>query len=99
MSTSTQPGKILALLTAAKGREVSAVELSKISLQYSARINELRKQGLRIENRVERVGRTKHGYFRLAIGPVSAPQATPCRFINNENLTLFAQDARHFDDN
>jgi hypothetical protein len=74
---STQCGKLLALLDAAKGRWVSAVELSKISLEYSARIQELRKHDLRIENRVERIGRIKHGYFRLVTkAPPKPAQST-----------------------
>ena len=92
MAKHTQQAKILSLLVAACGGWVSAVELSKISLQYSARVKELRKQGFQIKNRVEVVGRTKHGYFRLISEPVlgSEPLFAGAR--------LFPQQARHRDD-
>jgi hypothetical protein len=60
----SQESRIAALLRA-RGGWVSAVELSEISLQYSARVHSLRKQGIAIQNRVEIVDGVKHGYFRL----------------------------------
>lgn len=93
MAKQTQQAKILGLLVAAKGGWVSAAELSKISLQYSARVNELRER-FRIENRVERVGRTKHGYFRLVTGSTPAPQS---RSADVQESELFPGEARHID--
>jgi hypothetical protein len=61
-----QQQKILHLLLDAHGRWVPAPALAAISLQYSARVRELRLDGCNIENRVVR-GRdgAKHGYFRI----------------------------------
>jgi hypothetical protein len=89
----TQREKILSLLVAARGGEVSAVELSKISLQYGARLKELRQMGLRIINRVEVSGRTRHGFFRLVTGTTPTPQ------LQSAYVGLFPREARHFDDN
>lgn len=85
--------KILSLLVAARGGEVSAVEFSKISLQYGARLKELRQMGFRIVNRVEVSGRTRHGFFRLVTGTAPKPQP------QSADVLLFPREARHFDDN
>jgi hypothetical protein len=64
--TQSQCRQILALLEESRGEYISAVTLSKISLQYSSRIFTLRRLGYRIVNRVERVpGGGKRGYFKL----------------------------------
>ena len=66
----------IARLLRARGTWVSAVELSEISLQYSARIHSLRKQGVPIENKLVMVDGVKHGYFRLR--PIPAmPRSAP----------------------
>jgi hypothetical protein len=64
----TQFARILELLSS--GREVSALELSSVSLQYCARISELRKAGCVIGNRVEiqRSG-VRHGFYKLVYRP------------------------------
>jgi hypothetical protein len=67
----SQEDKIEALLRD-RGDWVSAVELSKISLQYCRAVAALRKRGLQIENRLEMNGKTRHGFYRLA-RPVMQP--------------------------
>ena len=60
----TQCARILELL--ASKAEVSALELSSISLQYAARVCELRKMGTSIANRVHvKADGTRHGFYRL----------------------------------
>jgi hypothetical protein len=52
------------------GREVSALELSAISLQYCARISSLRKAGCVISNRVEvQQNGGRHGFYKLVYRP------------------------------
>ncbi len=68
--SATQRARILQLLAESRGEWVPAVELSKISLQYNARVKEIRAAGHEVESRVERVrtnGRSfvKHSWFRL----------------------------------
>jgi len=60
-----QRQKILDLLVAARGDEVPSPELARVSLQYCARISELREEGFVIVSRVEVHDRVKHGFFRL----------------------------------
>jgi hypothetical protein len=64
----TQAGRILELLSS--GREVSALELSSVSLQYCARVSELREAGCVISNRVQiqRDG-TRRGFYKLVCHP------------------------------
>jgi hypothetical protein len=60
----TQSARILELLSSKS--EVSAFELSSVSLQYAARVCELRKTGASIANRVEvKADGTRHGFYRL----------------------------------
>jgi Helix-turn-helix domain len=60
----TQSARILELLSSKS--EVSALELSSVSLQYAARVCELRKTGASIANRVEvKADGTRHGFYRL----------------------------------
>ena len=68
----SQEDRIEALLRE-RGDWVSAVDLSKISLQYSRAIAALRKRGLRIENRVETQSKTRHGFYRIARAAVQPP--------------------------
>lgn len=49
--------------------EVPAAELAQISLQYNARVLELRAEGWVIDSRIEMRGRSKHGFFRLVAAP------------------------------
>ena len=71
----TQSGRILELLSS--GREVSALELSSVSLQYCARISELRESGCVISNRVQilRDG-TRHGFYKLVCRPLILERAS-----------------------
>jgi hypothetical protein len=64
----TQSARILALLESKP--EVSSRDLSAISLQYCARIAELRDAGAVIANRVEvqRSG-VRHGFYKLVYRP------------------------------
>jgi hypothetical protein len=60
--------RILELLSS--GREVSALEFPAVSLQYCARLAELRKAGAIISNRVEVLSDgTLHGSYRLIQRP------------------------------
>lgn len=45
---------------------VPALTLSRISLQYNARLFGLRRKGWQIESRVQIVNGLRHGSFRLA---------------------------------
>ena len=77
---SAQSDKILAVLTVAAGSWVPLPEILSLGIaQYSARIHELRKRGLRIENRVERQeDGSRHSWFRLVSGNTTPPpQHTP----------------------
>jgi helix-turn-helix protein len=64
----SQSARILALLE--RKPEVSSRDLSAISLQYCARIAELRDAGAVISNRVEvqRSG-VRHGFYKLVYRP------------------------------
>jgi len=67
MGDRSKAQRILWLLHAAWPNWTPAPELAKISLQYAARVKELREAGWLIANRVEFHGRTKHGFYRLGI--------------------------------
>jgi len=80
---SSQEQRILHLLHAAWPEWTPAPALARISLQYNARIFELRRHGWQIESRVEIVNGVRHGSFRLArpgtfpnpkSNPLTAPQ-------------------------
>lgn len=73
----TQRTAILNLLQVAEPGWVPAPALAKISLQYSARIFELRREGWTISNRVTTVNGKKHGSFRL--GPPETPRSAELR--------------------
>jgi hypothetical protein len=93
-----QAAKILAILRTADGNWVSALELARVSLQYSARIFELRRLGHEIENKTVMSGRRKYGYFRLVPQQSAAMRramdsirprgeaATPTTLFDNEQL-------------
>ena len=57
--------RILELLIAARGGEVPSSELAEVSLQYNARVSELREAGFVIISRVEVRDGVKRGFFRL----------------------------------
>lgn len=75
----TQEERILRLLQEAWPGWVSALDLARISLQYSARIHALRhKRGMLISNKIERQPNgAKHGYFRM--GPPPTPRSSALR--------------------
>jgi hypothetical protein len=60
-----------------QGGEVPSVALSRISLQYGARVKELREMGFKISNRTERHGGKVCGYFRLDSAPT--PEHKPSK--------------------
>src|SRR3954468_7644060 len=66
----SQTGRILNLLAAAWPAWTPAPALSKISLQYCARISELRELGWEIANRVEVKDGVRHGFYRLGSAPI-----------------------------
>lgn len=68
----SQEDRILQLLEV-RGDWVSAVDLSKISLQYCRAVNGLRRRGVHVENKVEMRGKTRCGYYRVARPVVQAP--------------------------
>lgn len=59
------------------GREVPSVALSRVSLQYGARVKELRGMGFKISNRTERRTGKVYGYFRLESAPT--PEHKPSK--------------------
>lgn len=65
----TQRGRILRLLLEARGDWVPLPAIVALAAQYSARIFELRRRGFRIENRTQKVGDSRHSWFRLELGP------------------------------
>jgi hypothetical protein len=98
----SQQKRILWALQAAFPDWVPAPALSRISLQYSARIYTLRKAGWQIANRVE-VGSdgVKRGYFRLAT-PGTLPNPTsktgPPPIADNSLFGTITPVQRHRDD-
>ncbi len=60
-----QRQRVLELLIASRDGEVPSSELAKVSLQYNARVSELREAGFVIISRVEIHDGVKHGFFRL----------------------------------
>ena len=73
----TQRDRILDHLRTNKGRRVASPELGRISLQYGARVKELRDAGYSIRNEVERVNGQVHGYFILEAEPEPVADAQP----------------------
>jgi hypothetical protein len=60
-----QRQRILELLIAASPGEVPSPDLASVSLQYNARVSELREAGFVIISRVEINDGVKQGFFRL----------------------------------
>ena len=65
-SARSHEDRILWQLQAAFPSWVPALTLSRISLQYNARVFGLRRKGWQIESRVQIVNGVRHGSFRLA---------------------------------
>jgi Helix-turn-helix domain len=71
----TQAAAILRLLIDARGSWVPLPEILRLGIaQYSARIFELRRQGFEIQNKTERVGDSRHSWFRLVTGSTAKPE-------------------------
>jgi hypothetical protein len=92
-SANSQCGRILKLLTDAKGAWVPMPELMKLAAQYSARVKELRDAGFAIENRTETVDGVRHGWFRLPVAPPK-PIAPVSIGAGPETMPLFGKDVR-----
>src|SRR5436309_1721017 len=65
-SARSHEDRILWQLQAAFPSWLPALTLSRISLQYNARVFGLRRKGWQIESRVQVVNGVRHGSFRLA---------------------------------
>jgi hypothetical protein len=74
-----QRERILALLRSARGAWIPLLDILALDIaQYNARIFELRKRGLSIENRIKTINGVRHSWFRLVDSPASEtpkPQA------------------------
>lgn len=94
----TQETRILWTLEAAWPAWVPSPHLSRISLQYNARIFSLRRRGWLIENRVRIVDGVRHGEFRLGSKPI--PRNAELRRGAGPPVSdsLFPETARHRDD-
>jgi hypothetical protein len=68
--STSQKQRILNLLAAAWPEWTPAPSLARISLQYCARISELREQGWEICNRTEWKDGARHGFYRLGSQPL-----------------------------
>lgn len=90
-NANSQCGRILKLLTDAKGAWVPMPELMKLAAQYSARVKELRSAGFAIENRTETINHERHGWFRLLVPKPVAPVSLG---VVPETLPLFGKEAR-----
>jgi hypothetical protein len=90
-SRSTQRGKILKLLIAARGEWVPLPTIADCAAQYNARIFELRRLGFRIANRTQLVNGTKHSWFRLEPRPVTATGPRPRGPVEPAALGSFPQ--------
>jgi hypothetical protein len=66
----TQAARILNLLAASWPSWTPAPSLARISLQYCARIAELREEGWEISNRTEFKAGVRHGFYRLGSPPL-----------------------------
>ena len=96
-----QRQRVLDRLLAARGSEVPSFELSRISLQYGARVKELREAGFRIVNRVEHHDGKVFGFFRLELGPPTShagqlkpvTPSDPVARAEQEQQSLFTESA------
>ncbi|HTR22719.1 MAG TPA: hypothetical protein VMI10_01955 [Terriglobales bacterium] len=91
MPQTNQRDRVLAALRAAGGKWVPAPELAKISLQYGARLFELRRLGHRIENEIDVVDGSRHSRFRLVAprSAISQPLNGPQKAAGSELFPLF----------
>jgi hypothetical protein len=92
MKQRSQEIRILEILQAAGSTWTPAPVLSRVSLQYCRAIAALRHgRGIQIENRVQTVNGTRHGFYRLVLKPVTV------RPRNSPPETLFGEGG-HRDD-
>lgn len=77
MSCKPTHGELILNLLQATDGWTPAPALARISLQYSARILELRRKGWQISNKVEIRNGVKCGFFRL--GSVPVPRSSVLR--------------------
>src|SRR5438105_1334869 len=94
-SARTHESRILWQLHASYPAWTPALALSKISLQYNARIFSLRRKGWQMASRVEVRDGVKHGAFRLAT-PRSFPnpKPQPTGHTELENKTIKARQGQ-----
>lgn len=87
-SHATQRGRILGLLIAARGGWISLPQILELKIsQFGARILELRRSGLKIENRTETIDGQRHSWYRLCTG---TGQLSPRKSVPTEaNHSLF----------
>jgi Helix-turn-helix domain len=77
MNRATQRDRILALLEAARGQEVSLPEILALRIsQFGARIKEARAAGYKIENRIEHINGAVHSWYRLESSPDEVTRTT-----------------------
>ena len=94
-SAKNQRAKILSLLVGARGGWVPLPEIARCAAQYNARVFELRRLGLRIENRTEAVEGVRHSWFRIRLD--NRPQAKPAA-VTTPTQSRFPFEARHKDE-
>ncbi|MFI5090771.1 MAG: helix-turn-helix domain-containing protein [Terriglobales bacterium] len=91
----TQRGRILALLIAARGGWVPLPAILDLKIsQFGARILELRRSGLRIVNRRERVDGKIHSSYRLEVGPTPPTTKPTSPVPSGKQQPLFAEGVR-----
>jgi hypothetical protein len=76
-SSSTQRGRILGVLIAAKGDWVPLPRIAELAAQYNARIFECRRLGFKILNRTAERDGERRSWFRLISGPPQADTSAP----------------------
>lgn len=74
-----QRAKVLTVLRSGRlsGRKVPSYELAACSLQYGARILELRRMGFEIRNETVRLNGQVHGTFELLLEPGELQPSLP----------------------
>ena len=75
-SHATQRSRILELLTSAGGTWVPLPKILELKIsQFGARILELRRSGLKIENRTETIDGQRYSWYRLELGSSASPNS------------------------
>jgi hypothetical protein len=85
-----QRERILTLLRSARGAWVPLPEILALAIaQYNARIFELRKRGINVENRTETIEGVRRSWYRLVDSPSSAlaPSKPAQSWVNRPRLT------------